>query len=232
MNRNLKLLTNRYIVLIVVIALSFWFWKTVKADFFISMVVIFQSLLLLKFVSDQKFSSKLAVLLFTVLLFTGIFLIRNNLDNSLWVLNPTERVRFDRRHYYFAEELGKLYMNKFSLYYYTNLSTFLYKYQRNVFYNLDPNLYFFASHPRERSGIDSFEKYSPLFLPFFILGTIWLFSNKSWKMFGYLSLVTVISGFISLNYKLGPILFAPVVNVLIVLGLVTALKYAFKNIYE
>lgn len=35
---------------------------------------------------------------------------------------------------------------------------------------IDPNLYFFANHPRERVGIPEFEKFFFFFLPFFVLG--------------------------------------------------------------
>ena len=41
---------------------------------------------------------------------------------------------------------------------------------KNFFENIDPNLYFFANHPRERTGVWEFEKLPFLFLPFFLYG--------------------------------------------------------------
>lgn len=43
---------------------------------------------------------------------------------------------------------------------------------KNLFENLDPNLYFFANHPKERVGIKEFEKFPYVFLPFFLFGLI------------------------------------------------------------
>lgn len=230
MANRLKFLTNQYIALSLTIITSFWFWRMIQADFPVTLAVVLISFLLMIIISEKKFNIIFTVMLFILAFLLCIFLLKNYLDRSLWVLDPAGRVRFDNRHYYFARELGKLYTNKFSAYYYTNFSTFLYKYQTNLFLNLDPNLYFFASHPREKSGIDYFEKYSPLLLPFFVLGIIWLFSNKSWSMFVYLILVTIISGFILPNYKLGPVLFSPILNIFIALGIVGFFKNIFKRI--
>ncbi len=43
------------------------------------------------------------------------------------------------------------------------------KFEQNLLRTLDVNLYFFGNHPRERAGISEFEKFSFLFLAFFIL---------------------------------------------------------------
>jgi hypothetical protein len=46
---------------------------------------------------------------------------------------------------------------------------------------IDPNLYFFANHPRERVGINEFEKFPYILLPFFIYGILVLLEQKRLK---------------------------------------------------
>lgn len=100
----------------------------------------------------------------------------------------------------------------------------LYKLQSNFFANLDPNLYFFASHPRERTGVEEFQKYLPVFLPFFVLGFISIIYKSSWKILTYVTFIAVISSIISPKYNLGPILFFPVINLLITTGVLISFQ--------
>ena len=49
---------------------------------------------------------------------------------------------------------------------------------KNFFETVDLNLYFFANHPRERTGVWEFEKLPWVFLPFFLYG-LFLIVNSS-----------------------------------------------------
>lgn len=96
----------------------------------------------------------------------------------------------------------------------------LYKISQNFFENLDPNLYFFANHPRERVGIREFEKFPYILLPIFFIGVIKLLSKKElvfWLIYFFLPLVTL--SLIGNQNNLGPFSLFPFFTVSIAEGL-------------
>lgn len=62
-------------------------------------------------------------------------------------------------------------------------STALSRIQNNLSETLDPNLYFFANHPRERVGKNEFEKFPYLYFPFFIVGLFSVLTTKLNKIY-------------------------------------------------
>lgn len=67
-----------------------------------------------------------------------------------------------RRSYYPNQLLGKIFENKLTFY--------LDKYRKNFFQGLDLNYYFFANHPRERTGMTEKEIFFWFWLPVFLVG--------------------------------------------------------------
>jgi hypothetical protein len=100
------------------------------------------------------------------------------------------------------------------------------KYLNNLVYPIDPNVYFFADHPREQLGVEVFEKFPFFYLPFFVLGFWLLLKKVKWLVVWYFIWVSLISGFINPKNTLGPVLYFPVVLYLIVSGF----EYAVENI--
>jgi hypothetical protein len=96
---------------------------------------------------------------------------------------------------------------------------------------VDPNLYFFANHPRERVGITEFEKFPYLLLPFFVYGLVAIISkrkfNKNLKIsfFAPILLLT----FIGNKNNLGPFSLFPFIVVVCTLGLNQISEVAFKK---
>lgn len=86
----------------------------------------------------------------------------------------------------------------------------LYTLQKNFFESLDPGLYFFNNHPRERVGYKEFEKFSFVVLPIFILGAVSVWETKK-RRSAFLFFVIPILLFtcIGTNTPLGPILLFP-----------------------
>jgi hypothetical protein len=94
----------------------------------------------------------------------------------------------------------------------------IYKIGKNFSEVIDPNLYFFANHPREKAGAKEFEKFSYILLPIFILG---LFELKK-RHLKYLILTLSPIVFISIignNSPLGPFSLFPFFTIIISLGL-------------
>lgn len=218
----MKLLANKYIVTNVIIMLSNpWWWVIVQKDLKVSILAFSLSIIFPYFFHS---GSKIIFLFFLVL--TSLLIIislRQAFDESIFRISPREEQQLNKRHEFYAHNLGKIYTNRISLSYFKNYSFSLLKLERNFFGNLDPNLYFFASHPRERTGIDEFEKYTPIFVPFFLIGFIYLICRPKLNLVAYFITALFISSFISPNYNLGPILFFPLFNFVITIGLLRCL---------
>lgn len=85
---------------------------------------------------------------------------------------------------------------------------------------VDPALYFFANHPRERVGVAEFEKFPYILLPFFLIGILSKkFKIKS-KIFVF-SLLTpiILASFIGKNNELGPFSLFPFMTIATAYGL-------------
>ncbi len=207
---------------IIINILNFWIWEIFKAYFligvFLSLISI--SLFILTFIQLKSINKVILTLCIIFFCLTSIITVKNNFDPSFKSQNPTEVKMLNRWHGYFADGLGFLFTNKLSQNFYAHLFSPLSNYLRNISYSIDTNLYFFSSHPREKSGIDEFEKYSPLMLPFFIIGLlihILALGNYKYLTF-YLIGSILITGLISPYYKLGPLLLFPYINQVIILG--------------
>ena len=93
-----------------------------------------------------------------------------------------------------------------------------YKLEENFSEVVDPNLFFFTNHPRERVGVREFEKFPYILLPIFIVG---LFSIKKKNLKDVLlglSPVVLIS-FIGNSNPMGPFALFPFFAAIISIGL-------------
>lgn len=228
---------NKYSVTnIMIILLNPWWWVIIQSDLWIGVIAFILSIVFVHYVvtsSSYSFYNKSKITLLLLLGLTSLLIIiilRQGFDESIFKLSPKEIQQQNKRHEFYAHNLGKIYTNKFSLSYYKNYSYSLLKFERNFFANLDPNLYFFASHPRERAGIDEFEKYTLIFVPFFIIGFIYSIYYPRIKTIAYIFFVLILSSLISPSYKFGPILSFPVINFMITIGFLVSLKFVLKYI--
>ena len=228
---------ENYIFLLVLTVANFWIWQIFSGSLILGIILLIIELGLFVLITktglkrSYTFVISLSVLL---LLVFSAFLLKNEFDNTLLTTSPTEISILNQRHGYLSEGLGIIFTNRFVQHYYKDYSMATGKYLRNVFYTLDPNLYFFRSHPREKAGIDEYEKYSPFVLPLFVIGV--LFLTIRWRKYKFLILyfipAVLLTGFISPNYKLGPLLMFPLVNIILYLGLIAVIpkvKLLFKK---
>lgn len=99
-----------------------------------------------------------------------------------------------------------------------------YKFEQNLLRTMDLNLYFFGSHPRERSGIREFEKFSFLFLPLFIIGLLKLGATSPWQL-GISSLIPLLAlAIIGQDNPIGPFSLLPFLSVTIAVGMLHIIK--------
>lgn len=211
-----------YLLFLVITFGNLWMWRIFKENLLLSILLVILSFLFLK---QTVAKVKIHQLLIFILVFVIIsFLtLRTGFDKNIFVTSPEDLAQLNKRHGYYADELGPLYTNKFSQQAYKYLSTPIRKIEKNLFSSLDINLYFFASHPRER-GTGEFVKYSWVLLLFFILG---FFSvMKYYKTVGsYFIGAAFFSMLLGSTYPLGPVLFFPLINVLIVFGLISIINF-------
>lgn len=201
---------------------NFWIWRVFKENFIIGIFLMILSLLLFKQVTKVQ-KNQLIALIF-VFIVVSIFILKVSFDKNIFIYSAEKQAQQDARHGLYAVELGQLYKNKLSLHFYKDFSWSIHKLERNLFYNLDLNLYFFGSHPRERAGIGEFDKYPWILLPFFIVGLFLVIQNYYLVTVVYLIGASLISMFSSPTYPLGPALFFPLINVVITFGLI----YCFR----
>lgn len=215
------------LVHILVISLSPGWWVIIQRNFFLGLLLLILSLT----VFIYFFQNKSKILLFLFLLLTGIIFIISigqAFDGSIFRNSALDIQQLNKRHEFYAKGLGKIYTNRISLTYFKNFNLPLAKLQHNFFGNLDPNLYFFASHPRERLGIEEFKKYSPIFLPFFLIGALYSIYVPLFGILIYSISVLFLSSIISPAYELGPMLFFPIVNFMVTIGIVLSIKEIAK----
>lgn len=215
------------IIQLLVILINPWWWVIIQRNFWIGLPIFILSLVV--FVFFWQIESKKNLLLLVILTTTIFFIATYEaFDESIFRNSALDIQQYNKRHEFYAKGLGKIYTNRFSLTYFKDFNLPFYKLQRNFFAYFDPNLYFFASHPRERLGIEEFGKYLPIFLPFFLLGFFYIICKLLPKLLLYLIIVLLASSVISPSYNLGPVLFFPVVNYLITIGIILSLKRGLR----
>lgn len=165
-----------------------------------------------------KQRKEFVVVALLLIIYISLVSLRNGADRGIFRTKALDIYLFGKRHEYFAKELGKIYSNRFGIYYLKNYYPFVYKINKSLFTNLDPSLYFFAGHPRERAGVNEFEKYPFVYLPIFVLGFLYLLEGQKGLVWQYLILAAAVSIFIHPNYNLGPVLFYPFINAILALG--------------
>lgn len=209
---------------LLVMVLNPWWWTIVQRNPAVGVLTFVLSLVVYIYFWQIK-SRRLLLVLSALTTILFIISVRTAFDESILRLSALDIQLFNRRHEFYANNLGKIYTNRFSLAYFKEFNPPLYKLQSNFFGNLDPNLYFFNSHPRERLGVEEFDKYFPIFLPFFLVGFFYLIYRPLYKIIIYFVAILFISVIISPKYNLGPVLFFPVINFIITVGIILASKY-------
>lgn len=224
-----SILVNRFTLAhLLVILLNPWWWVIIQRNLAVGVLVFVLSLVVYIYFWQVKSGRVLLVLsLLTIMLF--VISTREAFDGGIFRLSALDIQQMNKRHEFYANSLDKIYTNRFSLTYFKEYNLPLYKLQRNFFGNLDLNLYFFASHPRERLGVEEFEKYLPIFLPFFLIGVLYSIYVPLLGILIYSVSVLFLSSIISPAYKLGPMLFFPIVNFMVTIGIVLSIKEIVKK---
>lgn len=209
----------KYLILIFILFSSSWFWRIVNYSIPVAVFLLIITFALFTLLVSKKSKGLLIITVFLFNLFT-LFLIKPDFDKSLFSKTLEEKNILNQRRSYYPKAIGQIFQNK------VNLS--IHRYIENFFDNLDPNTYFFSGHPRERSGISEFEKFSPLLIPFFLFG-LWRSISSGSQILSVFSLgIAILSSFFNPNFLSGSVLFFPLIAVLISYGIVAVITKISK----
>ena len=237
MINELKRFENYMFLLVITIA-NFWFWQIFSNNFILGVILLLIEAELFILITKKNLKKVYTIALSVsvlILVTLSAFLLREKFDYNLLTISPTELSILNERHDSLVKRFGGIFPNKYFHYYkLQEYSLVAGKYLQNIFYSLDPNLYFFRSHPREKVGIDEYEKYSPFVLPLFVIGVLFLIIHwrKYKSLILYFITAILLTGFIDPGYKLGPLLTFPFMNIILYLGLVASIpkiKLLFKR---
>lgn len=202
------------IFLILFVSLSnFWIFRIFEYNFLIGEFILIETFLLL-LITFYKTGRALIILIFLLLVIQGSALFINHFDRNIFSTSTIELMRINKRQQFYAQELGKIYQNRIGIYYFDNLRIYFSKISSNFFSNLDLSFYFSPS-----SIIDN-GRYALFFAPLLLVGLIYLLTIINKVHILYFLIALIISAFINLDSKLGPILILPIINLCIVIGLV------------
>jgi hypothetical protein len=195
------------LIFLLVLFGNLWIWKIASYDIFLLILVIVVSLLFYLIVTKRKSLYKLFFSLFVLLL---VFQWRTTGAGSLTNLtNDQKRIQQLRlREYppvYFSIAGKTIWIPIAHWFEGRRESIAAFRIMKNFSEVVDPNLYFFANHPRERIGMQEFEKFPYLFLPFFIYGSFLLIENKKGKVLAFVIIApSILISIIGNNNPLGP----------------------------
>lgn len=159
-------MVKKHLPLVFILIFNLWVYQIFSKNFIVGIFTILLSIIFwLAYHNNKKNYLQLGV----VFVIIGLFLqYKTSCINSLTFLNENEKLQQQTRLRAYA---GKNYIlplaNWFEL---RQESIAFYKLEDNLAEAVDPNLYFFANHPRERVGIIEKEKFPYMLLPMFLLG--------------------------------------------------------------
>lgn len=203
--------------LLIVSFSNFWIYWIYEKNFFLGEIIIIETVLLF-LLYINKITKLILALILIILLMTSIYLLTNYIDKEISSPSTIESINIRQRRHFYASELGKIYTNRFGIYYFDNLRLIFNKLSSNFFSNMDLSVYF-----SPRTLIDR-EKY-PLFLsPLFIIGFLSVLGKLKTILLIYLLPALLVSSLLELDSTLHPLLMFPFVSLCITIGLIKFMK--------
>lgn len=226
--------------LLVVLFGNLWIWRILSISPPIAILTIIVAILLLDRVSSRpKKSIVWLTTLFSLLLFFQFK--TTDVQNLTYLDNDQQRIQQMRLREYppvHFSLLGKTVWIPIAHWFEGRQESIaFFRILGNLSETIDPNLYFFANHPRERIGIKEFEKFPYIFLPLFVYGIFLLIEKEERKLIALSFFVPVFMlSFVGNKNPLGPFSLFPFIAVSISVGLKKTYKRLqatpryFKNI--
>lgn len=209
--------------LLIVLFGNLWIWKILSFNIPIATLTIIVTVLLLGSVSSKRKRSNVWLMIFFGLLLFFQFK-TTDVQRLTYLNNDQQRIQQMRLREYppvHFSFLGKTVWIPIAHWFEgRNESIAFFKISKNLSEVIDPNLYFFANHPRERVGIKEFGKFPYIFLPLFVYGVFLLIEKGERKLIALSFFIPVfILSFVGNKNPLGPFSLFPFISVSISVGL-------------
>ncbi len=215
---------SNYIIFLLSIFSNSWFFFIYKNSLLISLLLVVLNFTLIA--SIKTANKKWLIMLVALTTIVTLISFSSSFKKDDWQYDSAGLIIMKSRHLELSGSLGYLYNNKFAPLYLQKYLPLFSSYFRNTFEILDLNLFFLASHPRERANVYEYERYWIITLPIFLIGLLVFIKNHNIILLYYLITIILVSGFISDTYMLGPILYFPIINTFLYMGLNTLLNYS------
>lgn len=212
-----KMFGIQILSILIVLVCNFWSWELFTYNLFLFLIVWTASILL--YLSIIRSSKKLLYIFCLILIPVLIIQLKTTKNAVLDYMSETDRQLFATR----RGELSAIVPN-LGKYLESKPEYIFLKFEHNSLRATDLNLYFFGSHPRERSGIREFEKFSFLFLPFFIFGLLKAIKSAPLQLSISLLIPLVVLSVIGEDNLIGPFSLFPFFSVMIAIGLASLIK--------
>ena len=219
---------REYGLFLFVLLSNIWIWKLAFISYFSAFVAVCVTYLLWRRVQQKKGSIILLVAASVVLSF--VYLNTTTVKSLTLLDNDEQRIKSMR-----LKEYPPVRVNLLSKTFWVPIGHWFegrsetiafFRMQKNFFENIDPNLYFFSNHPRERVGVKEIEKFPYIFLPFFLTGIYILTKKVAVNLYALFTLL-IITILGSVN-PAGPFIIFPLIVCYIACGLGYFLKFIDK----
>lgn len=226
---------QRLLIVIIILFSNFWIWKIFSLNLIIFVLLVFQTFLLW-FVTSHKFQKKAWIILVGIFAALLIFQYQTTKIGSLIKLDNDEQRIHDIRIGLYNSKVHfiRLLFYRLNLrdFFEGDLSRMSFRVQRNFFETIDPNVYFFAGHPRERVWANDFQKFPfILIIPFFI-GVFNFITRKNYLVFILTFISVLLLSFIGHINELGPFILIPFFVLFITEGLEELLMHLKKYVQK
>ncbi|MCH7730114.1 hypothetical protein IID21_01130 [Patescibacteria group bacterium] len=222
-------MSQNFFIFVFVLLSNLWVWKIFGQNLLLGLLLVSASVLLYRLIIHKGAEALryIFLVLFALLLFSQW---QTTQPSSLTLLdNDQKRVQQMRLNEYPPIGISiagkKLWIPLAHWFEGRRETIAAFRIKKNFSEAIDPMLYFFANHPRERVGVEEFEKFPYILLPFFIFGIFSLskkFRNKSLALSLLAPLVLI--SFIGNKNPLGPFSLFPFLAVATATGITKAYK--------
>jgi hypothetical protein len=212
-----------FIFLIISLFGNLWIWRILNHSIFIGLLVITATLILVLKPAIKGRNLKI-IFLAIITLISSYQILNTDIRSLTGLINDDIRLRDYRLEAYPRIGISiidnKIWVPAAHWFEGRKEPLVFFRVLENMSETVDPNLYFFANHPRERVGVNEFEAFPYTLLPVFIFGALSMFTKKN--TFGTkISLIVpiAITSVIGSRNPLGNLLMFPFIVVCLFQGL-------------
>lgn len=212
---------GQWIIFALIIFGNAWIWKIGSLNFPLFAILIFTTVIFWRLVFKKSTNKLFIVSLvsFGLLIF---FQWKTTIPQSLVILdNDEQRIRNERLTFYNPSShylrvlFARLNLKDF---FEGDFNTALTRLQKNLFESIDPNVYFFRGHPRERVWANDFEKFHFIFIIPFLIGLYRIIQKKNLFVAIYFGISIVLLTLIGHKNTMGPYVLFPLFIICIWFG--------------